>query len=666
MFNFGKTQKILEDPSDGFYDLIENTPLCVKVFDAKGNLLFLNKGGRDEHFLKDTDDITKWDWLGTVKKEYQAGVKKIFDLALNGAHGEIEFEHIPEGSRHKWCHGIISPLRDKSGNIELVLFYSNDITARKEAEKKFQESESTFKVLFDNSRDALMTLEPPLWKFTSGNLATLKMFMAKDEAEFISAEPWKLSPEKQPDGRLSADKAKEMIGIAMRDGSNFFEWTHMRLNGEIFLATVLLTRVDIRGKLFLQATVRDISGQKKNKDAMEAHIKKINDSQKALVNLLGDIKLEKEKFELLVIELSKFQLAVENASEHIIITDPDAKILYANKTAERITGYSRGELIGNRPSLFGKQMSKEFYEKMWRIIKEEKREFFGEITNKRKTGELYIVDAKIYPILDKTGGLKFFVGIERDITEAKGIERVKSDFISLASHQLRTPLTSIKWISDLFLSGDLGKLEPKQQEFIGDLHHSTDRMIDLINSLLNIARIESDQLEVKVEAVSIDKIYEDLGKELQPLMAKRAHELKFEREPNLSVVETDRVVLYEILKNLLTNSIKYTPDGGKISVSASLKDNKILFAVKDNGYGIPAAQQSRMFQKFFRGNNIVKIDTTGTGLGMYIVKSLVELLKGEISFKSEENKGTAVYVSLPLSGLKSKGGTKKLEREIEF
>ena len=660
---YGK-QKILETQSEDFYDLIENTPLCVKVFDTKGNLLFLNKGGREEHFLKDTDDVSGWDWLGTVKKEYQAEVKKIFDSVLKGGYGEIEFEHIPEGSRHKWCHGIISPLRDKSGNIKLILFYSNDITVRKAAEIEAKEGEKMFRILLDSVSLCIK------WFDKYGNFISINKYgreehFLNDKTE-EEIKKWNYSDCIEKEYHEKIKDAMRMVFLGGKKSS--FEIRHIpgASRGEWCMSSFEPVK-DENGEVeYVLFISRDITEDKKNKDAMEGHIRKLRDSQKALVNLLGDIKLEKEKSELLAIELNKFQLAVESASEHIIITDSDAKILYANKGAERITGYSRGELMGDRPSLFGKQMGKEFYEKMWRIIKKEKKEFSGEITNKRKTGELYIVDAEIYPILDSGGEVKFFVGIERDITEAKGIERVKSDFISLASHQLRTPLTSIKWISDLFLSGDLGKLEPRQQEFIGDLHHSTNRMIDLINSLLNIARIESNQLEVKVEAVSVDKIYEDLRKELQPLTVKRAHELKFEREPNLSAVETDRVVLYEILKNLLTNSIKYTPDGGKISISAFLKDNKILFAIKDNGYGIPASQQSRMFQKFFRGDNIVKIDTTGTGLGMYIVKSLVELLSGEINFKSEENKGTAVYVSLPLSGLKSKGGTKKLEKKIEF
>lgn len=132
---------------------------------------------------------------------------------------------------------------------------------------KLKEDEALFKTLFETSQDALMTLEPPSWRFTRGNPATLKMFGAKTEEEFTSAEPWRLSPDKQPDGRPSSEKAKEMIDGAMREGTYFFGWTHRRLNGEEFPATVLLTKVQLDGREFLQATVRDITKEKKAEDS---------------------------------------------------------------------------------------------------------------------------------------------------------------------------------------------------------------------------------------------------------------------------------------------------------------------------------------------------------------------------------------------------------------
>jgi len=135
-----------------------------------------------------------------------------------------------------------------------------------EVQKRIEERYSK---LFESSRDAIMTLEPPEWKFTSGNPATVKMFGAKDEAEFLSYEPWRLSPETQPDGRPSGEKAKEMIEKAMREGVNAFEWVHKKVTGEDFFAEVLLSKVEQGKDSFLHAVVRDITGRKKNQDMLE-------------------------------------------------------------------------------------------------------------------------------------------------------------------------------------------------------------------------------------------------------------------------------------------------------------------------------------------------------------------------------------------------------------
>ena len=137
-----------------------------------------------------------------------------------------------------------------------------DITERKQMEETLQESEELHRVMFSSSRDAIMTLNPPSWKFTSCNPVSVAMFGAKDESEFILHDPWELSPERQPDGQPSSEKAKKMIETAMQDGSHFFEWRHKRLGGEEFPATVLLARLEIGDHAFLQATVRDISHQK--------------------------------------------------------------------------------------------------------------------------------------------------------------------------------------------------------------------------------------------------------------------------------------------------------------------------------------------------------------------------------------------------------------------
>ena len=150
-------------------------------------------------------------------------------------------------------------------------------------------SEERYRCLFSTSRDALMTLTPPSWAFTSGNPATVAMFGAKDEAEFTSRGPWELSPERQPDGRPSAEKAREMIETAMREGFHLFEWTHRRLNGQDFPAEVLLTRTEAEGKAFLQATVRDITERKNAEAERQVTIQTLQDALTQVKLLKGFI-----------------------------------------------------------------------------------------------------------------------------------------------------------------------------------------------------------------------------------------------------------------------------------------------------------------------------------------------------------------------------------------
>ncbi len=163
-----------------------------------------------------------------------------------------------------------------AGKTYLMGFF-RDITERKQAEDLLRKSEDKYRSLFVSSRDAIMVLEPPLWRFTSGNPATVKMFRVKNEAEFLTYEPWKLSPEYQPDGRASDEKAKEMIETAMRKGSHFFEWTHKRANGEEFLTNVLLSRVEWGEKAFLYETVRDVTEQKR----LEGELKNADEQKTA-------------------------------------------------------------------------------------------------------------------------------------------------------------------------------------------------------------------------------------------------------------------------------------------------------------------------------------------------------------------------------------------------
>ena len=377
--------------------------------------------------------------------------------------------------------------------------------------------------------------------------------------------------------------------------------------------------------------------------------KEFEKSQKAILNVLEDVEVEKNRSEEAANELQKFKLAVENATEHIIITDPNGGILFANKGVELITGYPIKEVIGKRPSLWGGQMPKEFYEELWNTIKYRKVAFIGEIKNKRKNGEIYIAESHIAPILNPKGEVIFFVGIERDITKTKELDRAKSEFVSVASHQLRTPLTGIKWLTEVLLKNKDNNLTEKQKEILKDINFSNDRVINLVNDLLSISRIEKGKgQDLTLKEVNINSLINEVIKDLKPVASNNGVDLNILAAlPKDFKLTIDEEKIRQSMNNLISNAIKYSkPTGGRVDVLAEIKDDELIFSVKDNGIGIPLSAQRRIFEKFFRADNAVLSQTEGTGLGLFIVKTYIENHGGKLWFESKEGEGSTFSFSL--------------------
>ncbi|MFA6525269.1 MAG: ATP-binding protein [Patescibacteria group bacterium] len=402
-------------------------------------------------------------------------------------------------------------------------------------------------------------------------------------------------------------------------------------------------------------------------DRVQEKTKDLQNQQKALLNVLEDVEEEKNKSDNLAQDLKKFQLAVENASDHIVITDPDGLILFGNKAVEKITGYKVKEIIGKKAgstSLWGGKMEKKFYKKMWDTIKIKKKIFSGEIINTRKNGDEYIALASIAPILNKDGKVIFFVGIERDITKEKEIDRAKTEFVSLASHQLRTPLSTINWYSEMLLDGDVGKLNKEQQGYLNEVYKGNQRMVGLVNSLLNVSRLELGTFAIDPEKAKITDIAKSVINEITPQIKKRKQVFTKSLDSSIPFMMLDTKLIRMVIQNLLSNSIKYTPEKGKIGIVIKQDKKKkfVQITVSDTGMGITQSQQDKIFSKLFRADNVKEKDTEGTGLGLYIVKSIVEHSGGKVWFESVENVGSTFYVTLPLKGMQKKEGTKELSQ----
>lgn len=359
-------------------------------------------------------------------------------------------------------------------------------------------------------------------------------------------------------------------------------------------------------------------------------------------------------------DLQKFKLAVEQASDHIIITDTDGIIIYANKAVQKITGFNRSEILGKKAGsakLWGGQMSAEFYKKLWQTIKIKKQVFHGELRNRRKNGEEYIALSSISPVIDANGKVNYFVGLERDISVAKSIDRAKTEFVSLASHQLRTPLAAINWYSEMLLAGDVGKISLHQKNYLNEIKEANQRMTILVNTFLNISRIEMGTLAIEPQPCQLADLSREVVKELSAKILQKNIKL-VENYDKLPLVNLDKKLVSIIFQNFLSNAIKYSPDNSIVEVSLVLEKRRVIFSVQDKGIGIPEDQKSKIFEKLFRASNVRLQDTDGTGLGLYLSKAIADNFGAKVWFQSKENQGSTFFVSLPLKGMTQKHNTK--------
>ncbi len=484
-----------------------------------------------------------------------------------------------------------------------------------------------------------------------------------------------------------------------------------------------------------------------------------------------------------------FEQAVQSSSSHIVFTDRNGVVQFANHGAERTTGYSAKEILGNTPRLWGGLQDPSDYKELW-----EKKlagdVFVGELVNHDKSHQKYNVLAHISPILDEnkhvighigteenitriktseslalrnqerfeqmantissvfriyakedgrmlfvskaclslwqypstafykdpetwmkrihkddqarvretfakaikeetnysidyrivrddgsvrdirdTGGVvkggsdveQLVVGEARDVTAEKEVDRVKTEFVSLASHQLRTPLTAINWFSEMLLDGDAGKLTKKQIEYVKEVHVGNKRMVELVNALLNTSRLDLGTFLIEPVATNLALMSKDVIKEMQSMIKTKKIDLHEDYQDGLPLVNVDPKLIRIIFQNYLSNAIKYTPEKGRVDVRVSVETNTVRIAVKDTGYGVPESQKEKIFARLFRADNVRDKDVEGTGLGLYIVKSIMDQSGGKAWFESIENKGSTFYAEIPLSGMKKKEGAKSLE-----
>lgn len=440
-----------------------------------------------------------------------------------------------------------------------------------------------------------------------------------------------------------------------------------RLGAGDLESQITLRRTDELGKLaetFNQMAERIAKSRKttheseeqleREKEALTASNRELSQAKVAILNILDDVEEHRKRTDA---ERRRFEAILAGLGEGVYVVDDDDRIRLFNDAAQILTGYSALEVTGEREDealhledANGTSITKDgFPETYWRW-KTGRISSLSNLTLGRKNGARFPAFLSVAPIRTEDGKVVGGVVAFRDVTREREIDRMKSEFVSVASHQLRTPLSAIKWFLEMVIGGDAGKVSGQQRDFLERAYDSNERMIHLVNDLLNVSRIESGKLRFEPRPTDLLKITQEVASELAPLAAARnVHmEIVSTRAP-LPPAMVDPEKIREVIVNLVSNAVKYTMARGRVTLSLEPQGRMMRISVRDTGIGIPASEQGKVFEKFFRAGNVRRVQTEGSGLGLYIVKALVESSGGKISFTSEESKGTTFVFTVPLA-----------------
>ena len=592
-------------------DLCAGIDDIVFICDREGKIIYFNNSIKLDYSNK---ELTGKHIIEFYPKKQRKEAEKIFadifaqkrnscSLSLQAKSGELISIEI------KTCLG-------KWENRECVFGVAKDFYKEKEGGLK------KYNMLFTNNPVPMAIIELPSRKFTEVNTAFLNILQYK-ESGIIGKTIANLGLFDEQKKQKKIEDVLEERGyirnLDLKIRANTGRILNCIFSGEVF---------ESQGKKFFSIVIMDVTEHKRN-------IKKI-----------------KSKTEQISREKSKIETIIQGIGDGVFVVDNNSRIILINSIASKLSGYSEKEALNQK------------YSKILRFVLEsdpqkENSDFIIQAmaTGKAqsmprrtmlisKQGKKVPVADSVVPLKNKQGKIIGCVVVFRDATREREIDRMKSEFVSLASHQLKTPMTGIKWMSELILREHLSD---KQKEYMNDIHKSINRTIGLVDDLLNLSRMETGgQFNIVKKRTDLDKIFKEIIENNREFAEFKKVDIKYKKNSPKLILGIDRDKIKHALNNIFNNSIKYSrDDGGKVLADIKKKGKEIIIKIKDNGIGIPTAQQKKIFEKFFRADN-AQSDTIGTGLGLSIAKSVIEAHGGQIWFESKKISGTIFYVKLPL------------------
>jgi PAS domain S-box-containing protein len=338
----------------------------------------------------------------------------------------------------------------------------------------------------------------------------------------------------------------------------------------------------------------------------------------------------------------------DSTSDGILLVDPDGSVGTANRRAEELLGRNGGTLVGSSldeaiaragsPDA-DRQKAEAALRRLAAATEQESR---GDLELKATGRVLHWVAQRASTA---SGASMGFTLTLHDVTEERQVSQMKSDFVSFVTHQLRTPLAGIKWM--LELASQEADLPAEAGSYVQDAQAAAQRLIGLVNDLLDISRLERGKLQMDPRPVALRSLTHDVLEENRLLAEAKGHRLDVARGTDAPVVAADPQLLRQVILNLVSNAIKYTPDGGKIEIEMRQADDEGRWQIRDSGVGVPASAQARLFEKFYRADNVTSMETEGTGLGLYLVRLIMEQLGGRVWCESVEGEGATFVFTLP-------------------
>lgn len=331
----------------------------------------------------------------------------------------------------------------------------------------------------------------------------------------------------------------------------------------------------------------------------------------------------------------------ESTSDGIVLVGRDGVVQAANHRAgelldfdaERAVGVAFADLIGGDARAFAR---------LHDTLADPQRRSEGDLD---LNGVVRIVHWVAQPTLDAGGTSIGFTLTLQDVTQERLASQMKTDFVSFVTHQLRTPLSGIKWM--LELAAESGGRVEETAGYMRDARAAAERLINLVNDLLDASRLESGRLALALEEVDLRRLTRDVLDEITPLLRDKGHRVSVDDATCPASARADAQLLRQVVVNLTSNAVKYTPPGGRIALRLGAGPDGVEWAITDSGIGIPKEAQRRLFEKFFRADNVLAVETEGTGLGLYLVRLIVEKHGGRVWCESEEGRGSTFAFALP-------------------